>query len=95
MWFSTGSGRIELQLTLEQARSASHSGQCDNDIAALRTVPAIKRQLDKLDPALLSKELKEWGCWDETERADHEDNLNRILWIAACAIRETYYTKER
>ena len=95
MWFSTGSGRIELQLTLEQARSASHSGQCDYDIAALRTVPAIKRQLDKLEPALLSKELEEWGCWDETERADHEDNLNRILWIAACAIRETYYTKER
>ena len=63
MYFCTDSGRVELQLTLDQAKSASHQGSCDDDIASLRKVPAVRRQLDKLDSALLASELKEWGCW--------------------------------
>ena len=47
MWFSTGSGKIELQMTLEQARSASHQGQCDNDVRDLSKVPAIARQISE------------------------------------------------
>ena len=46
MWFSTSSGRIELRLTREQAATGSHPGACDADVAHLRTVPAIRRQLD-------------------------------------------------
>ena len=62
MWFSTGSGKIELQMTLEQARSASHQGQCDNDVRDLSKVPAIARQLAKIDPAILRDELREYGA---------------------------------
>lgn len=83
MWFSTSSGRIEIKMTLEQARGASHQGQCDNDVKALSEVPAIARQLRKIDPALLSVELREYGAWDDAELADHAQNLQRILWIAA------------
>jgi hypothetical protein len=50
MWFSTSSGRIELKMTLDQARSASHQGQCDSDVRDLSKVPAIARQLAKIDP---------------------------------------------
>lgn len=82
LWYFSGSGRIELQMTWEQAQSVSHSGQCDEDVEELSKVPEIKAQLDKLDSALLSSELKEYGAWDETECANHNQNLQRILWLA-------------
>lgn len=87
-WFTTSSGRIELQLSLAHAFTGSHQGSCDDDIAFLRKLPYIKAQLDALDRAVLSAELKECGAWDETERADHDANLSRILWIACGDIAE-------
>jgi hypothetical protein len=93
MWFSTSSGRIELKMTLAQARSASHQGQCDNDVRALSEVPAIRRQLERIDPALLRAELREYGAWDETELVDHAQNLQRLLWIAAGDICEGQYRR--
>src|ERR1700677_2990868 len=80
LWFTSSSGRIELQMTMEQAESVSHSGECDEDVRELSKVSAIADQLAKIDPALLSAELKEYGAWDEDERADHEQNLQRLLW---------------
>jgi hypothetical protein len=83
MWFTTGSGRIELRLTKTQAESASHQGQCDDDVAALRREPSIRRQLDKLDAGILRDELREYGAWDDEQLSDHDENLSRILWLAA------------
>lgn len=91
MWFSTSSGRIELKLTLAQAKGASHQGRCDDDVAALRQVAAVRRQLDKIDPALLRDELREYGAWDDEELADHDSNLSRILWLACGDIVEEQY----
>jgi hypothetical protein len=88
MWFSTSSGRIELKLTRSQAASAAHPGPCDDDIMRLSLEPAIARQLRKLDPDLLRRELKEYGAWDETQLSDHAQNLQRILWIACGDIYE-------
>ena len=95
MWASTGSGRIELKMTLAQAQSASHSGQCDDDVAALLAVPFIARQLDKFGPALIASELKEYCAWDEVELADHAQNRARIVWILANDISEEAFTKRR
>ncbi len=81
MWASTSSGRIELNITKEQAAIGSHQGACDDDIAALRQVPAIRRQLEKIKPETLKAELREYGAWDDAELADHDANLSRILWI--------------
>jgi len=83
MWYSSSSGKIELKLTLAQAEAMSHQGQCDRDVAEGRKIPSIRRQLAKIDPALLRAELKEYGAWDETELADHDANLDRLLWLAA------------
>jgi hypothetical protein len=88
MWFSTSSGRIELQLTRALAATVSHPGECSSDVAALRTVPAIRRQLDKIDPDLLRAELAEYGAWEDHELLDHDTNLSRILWLAGCNITE-------
>ena len=83
MWFTSSSGRIELKMTLDQARSASHQGQCDSDVKELSKVPAIARQLAKIDPATLAGELREYGAWDTKQLADHDQNLQRLLWLAA------------
>lgn len=90
MWYSSESGRIELQMTMEQARSASHQGQCDADVKALSQVPNIARQLAKIDPVVLAAELRAYGAWDTKELANHEQNLQRLLWIAAGDIVERY-----
>ena len=75
--------RFELQMTKQQAASASHQGQCDADVLALSNVPAIRKQLNKFDPNALKLELREYGAWDDVELADHTQNLQRILWLAA------------
>ena len=32
--------------------------------------------------------LKEFGAWDEEELANHDDNVQRVLWLACCDIKE-------
>jgi len=71
---------------MRQAQLCSHSGPCDSDVLALSRVPKIARQLAKIDPALLAGELREYGAWDDSELADHPQNLQRLLWIAACDV---------
>jgi hypothetical protein len=88
MWWSESLGRIELNITRGQAESCSHPGPCDADVATLRKVPAIRRQLDKLAPELVRDCLREYGAWDADELADHDANLDRLLWVACCDIAE-------
>ncbi len=82
MHWTESLGRIELQITRAQAHTGHHQGQCDADIAELRRVPAIRRQLDKLPPPLVAECLSEYGAWDDEELSDHDANLSRLLWIA-------------
>lgn len=90
MYWSNGSGLIELNITKAQAMQGAHQGQCDNDIAALRQVKAIARQLEKLSTEAVLNELREYGAWDSTEINDHDENLTRLLWCACCDIKEEY-----
>lgn len=83
LWWTSSCGRLELQLTLEQARSASHQGRCDENVAALAQVPEVAAQLAAFDPDALRRELEGYGAWDEAELADHAQNLQRVLWLAA------------
>ena len=57
--------------------------------------PAIKRQLDKLAPATVADELREYGPWEDEDLADHDVNLSRVLWLACCNIIEELNTKDR
>jgi folate-binding Fe-S cluster repair protein YgfZ len=75
-------------MTVEQAESASHQGQCDEDVRALSLEPGIAAQLSAVDPETLRSELREYGAWDDVELSDHPQNLQRLLWIAACDISE-------
>jgi len=81
-YWTCGSGYIELAISRPDARSASHSGPCDDDVAELSRKPYIKRQLEACDAEKLVKTLSEYGAWDAEELADHDQNLQRILWLA-------------
>lgn len=83
MWFTSSCGRIEIEMTLAQAQSCAHPGQCDVDVMRLSQERKIRRQLEKIDREHLKAELREYGAWDDEELADHPQNLQRILWIAA------------
>lgn len=88
MYWTTSSGKIELQITKAEARSASHQGQCDMSVLALSEKPRIKKQLNKIDKTILATELSEYGAWSEIELADHAQNLQRLLWLACTDINE-------
>jgi hypothetical protein len=76
------SGRIELDLSLDDAHTGYHQGACDQDIDYLSTIPRIKDQLSKLDPEIVKDELRGYGAWDDNELSDHDQNLKRLLWLA-------------
>ena len=82
MYWTDSYGFIELNITKAQARTGHHQGQCDQDIADLRRVPSIKKQLDRLDPDRVREVLRDYGAWDDDELSDHDANLDRLLWIA-------------
>ena len=69
--------RFVLTITKAQAQACTHPGSCDADVLWLSQVPAIRRQLSKLDPEALASELKEYGAWDDKELEDHEQNKAR------------------
>ena len=93
MWYTSGSGRIELQITRDTADNCNHPGPCDQDVAEAMQIPAIRRQLQRIDAKVLREDLSEYGCWNEEELADHKQNLARILWIACGDIMEREYEK--
>jgi hypothetical protein len=81
-YWSSGCGRLELSLTLAQARSGAHSGSCDAGVLALSQEPAIAAQVGAWDRTLLRDVLREYGAWDDAELADDAQNVQRMLWIA-------------
>jgi len=35
------------------------------------------------------KFLSGYGAWDDDELSDHDANLNRLVWLAGCNLRES------
>jgi hypothetical protein len=83
VWWTSSSGLIELQIDLDDAMGASHPGDNEMAVRELMAKPYMKQQLAKLSPIGVSKELKEYGAWDDQELADPEMNLVRLVWCAA------------
>jgi hypothetical protein len=81
-FWTSSSGRIELNIPYGMESIGYHSGACDRDIEELMELDSIKAQLFGIAPQVLSEELKEFGAWDSEELANHQNNLARILWIA-------------
>ena len=79
---------FEIELPEDVVKGCYHSGTCDSDIENCRLLPEVETALNRLDPEKLVKELREYGAWDDTELSNHDENLNRIVWIAAGDIQE-------
>ena len=80
--------RFELTMTLAQAESCSHPGDCEPDVRMLMEHPLIKRQRKRIDPELIREELSEYGAWSDEELADDDMSWVRILWIGANDIKD-------
>lgn len=72
---------IPLRLTRAEAESVSRVGDATLAVDALLKKPGIARQLARVDPEKLRRELKEYGAWSDDELADHEENLRRFVWV--------------
>lgn len=84
---------LEIEMTLRQAESCSHPGDCEPDVRMLMEHPLIKRQRKRIDPELIRQELKEYGAYSEEDLQDDDMNWVRILWIGANDISEENFMK--
>jgi len=84
-----------LALTLVDAESCSHSGDCSFSVDDVMNKRYIKKQLANIDKNDLAKELKEYGAWDEIELKDHAANLKRWLWLSANDIAEAAFDNRK
>ena len=82
-------GSIELPLDIIE--SCYHTGDCSKDIKECIELPEIKAELSEIDPMQLINELKEYGAYTDEELSNHNDNLERIFWIAAGNIHDGMY----
>jgi hypothetical protein len=85
--WTSSSGKLTLTFpSLELCTRCSHPGPCDLDVRDVSEEPEIAEQLATIDVAQLAAELREYGAWDAEELADHAQNLQRLLWCAACDV---------
>lgn len=77
--------RFTIDMPDEAVPDCSHQGACDDDVAywseRIRLAP-------EATPERIRAELKEYGAWDAEELADDAQNLQRIIWCAACNIKD-------
>lgn len=86
------SGAVEFSLTLDDALSCSGSGQQDENVAAIVSLPYVQAQLSTLTDKQISDALKGFGAWDDDERtvSTRAENAQRLVWCAACDIRDEH-----
>ena len=77
-WY--GNYGIEIELPECCVVQCSHSGQCDDDVEYWYGRLNLVIDADKL-----SKELSEYSDWDVS---NHEENVKRLIWLAAGDIRD-------
>jgi hypothetical protein len=85
--------RFELNLPIAVVLSCSQPGKdASEDVeAALRRYPSLLADIRDLDPFLVREELSEYGAWDEEELADDEENAERLVWLAACELKDELF----
>lgn len=86
---------ITLKLTKDCIRDCSHQGQCYPDIQYWLKQPRIANQMSRISPEDAKNCLKGYGAWNDEELNNHEDNLERVLWIACNDAKEQIFNKEQ
>ena len=75
-------------LKLGDARYCAQQGDCDAYVSDTLRLPYIAAQFEVLSPEAIRKDLREFGAWDAEQLANDEENRARLLWGAACQIKE-------
>ena len=78
--------RFSLAMPVEAARDCSTPGQDAQPAVEYwaERIPGLKR----LDPSSVCAAREETGAWEAEELTSSTDNLERLLWVAACNWRE-------
>jgi uncharacterized protein YegL len=79
---------LSLTLTGRCIDQCSASGSVDADVAFWAPVVFLMNDNQGIMPESIRKELKEFGAWDEKELMGERENEQRIVWIAACDLKE-------
>jgi len=87
--YHSSCGRVRLALTIGQARSVSHEGDCTQEVVLLAAKPEVASQLAELDKEHVRAELLYTGHWTDDDLDSDADNLLRFLWLAANYIAES------
>jgi len=81
-----------IELPIEIWMMVPQIGAAEGSISAVRALPEVIAELSEINAEALRNELKDYGTWEESQLADHNENLNRILWIAALEIQDELIT---
>lgn len=85
-------GTFSLTMTLEQAKCASHPGNCDDDVAHIASLPKLLRQRRAIGDDNIRAVVSDASDWDTT---DADENWQRLVWMAAGDIVEAARAKRR
>jgi hypothetical protein len=83
--------RFSIRMPGEAVQDIAQSGSNDEAVEHwFRRVELGRDIFGRLQatPENIREELKEYGAWDAEQLADDEENLRRIVWIAAHNIAE-------
>ena len=71
-----------LNITKAVANECSRSGNNEYSVNYYMNLPKYRKQLLKLDKEEVRQELNDLGAWEDDELENHEDNLQRLFWLA-------------
>lgn len=71
-----------LNITKAVANECSRSGNNEYSVNYYMNLPKYRKQLDKLNKESVRAELNDLGAWEDDELENHEDNLQRLFWLA-------------
>lgn len=94
-WWSSSSGRIELELPEDCIEECSQYGRDATPyVEQWLLFGHILNQFLALDRSLIEKELQEFGAWDDLATVPRSTLHERLLWIAACDLNEEIFAHE-
>lgn len=77
-----------IKIKISDAETLASRGESIGTVKRMREESFYENQLQEIKPENLRKVLREYGAWDDQELENHDENLNRILWIAGCDVAE-------
>jgi hypothetical protein len=83
-YFNSG---IEIEMSVDDCLSMSEQSNQYENVKAM--LPKFEKQFENIDNEDILRELKSTGIEKET-LTDTEENKIKLLWIAACNIKEEY-----